>query len=45
MLATDRWLMGAGVLALACRSTTTDPAKLEQVKALLTDAKKNAARL
>ncbi len=40
MLATDRWLMGAGELALGMSVNETDPAKLEQVKALLTDAKK-----
>ncbi len=39
MLATDRWLMGAGDLALGMSVNETDPAKLEQVKALLTDAK------
>lgn len=40
MLSTDRWLMAAGELALGMSVNEVDPAKLEQVKALLIDAKK-----
>jgi spermidine/putrescine transport system substrate-binding protein len=41
MLATDRWLMAAGELALGLSVNTVDPAKLGEVKSLLIDAKKN----
>lgn len=41
MLATDRWLMAAGLLAKGYSVNETDPAKIEEVKALLIDAKKN----
>ena len=40
MLSTDRWLMAAGELALGMSVNETDPAKLDQVKALLIEAKK-----
>lgn len=40
MLATDRWLLAAGQLALAQSVNETDPAKLEEVKNLLIEAKK-----
>jgi spermidine/putrescine transport system substrate-binding protein len=40
MLATDRWLMAAGELALGMSVNETDKAKLEQVKELLIAAKK-----
>jgi spermidine/putrescine transport system substrate-binding protein len=40
MLATDRWLMAAGELALGMSVNETDPAKLEEVKALLIETKK-----
>ncbi len=39
MLATDRWLMGAGMLALGYSVNETDPAKIEEVKALLIGTK------
>jgi spermidine/putrescine transport system substrate-binding protein len=41
MLATDRWLMAAGMLAKGYSVNETDPAKIEEVKALLIEAKKN----
>jgi spermidine/putrescine transport system substrate-binding protein len=40
MLSTDRWLMAAGELALGISVNETDPAKLDQVKALLIETKK-----
>lgn len=40
MLSTDRWLMAAGELALGMSVNEVDPAKLDQVKALLIDTKK-----
>jgi spermidine/putrescine transport system substrate-binding protein len=40
MLATDRWLMAAGELALGMSVNETDKSKLEQVKELLIAAKK-----
>jgi len=40
MLATDRWLMAAGQLAKGYSVNETDPAKLEEVKTLLIEAKK-----
>jgi spermidine/putrescine transport system substrate-binding protein len=40
MLATDRWLLGAGFLATGASVNETDPAKIEAAKALLIDAKK-----
>ncbi|MBR0557499.1 spermidine/putrescine ABC transporter substrate-binding protein [Ciceribacter sp. L1K23] len=40
MLATDRWLMAAGELAKGYSVNETDPAKLEEVKKLLIEAKK-----
>ena len=40
MLATDRWLLAAGQLALEQSVNETDPAKLEEVKNLLIEAKK-----
>ncbi len=40
MLATDRWLMGAGELAKGYSVNEADPAKLEEVKNLLIEAKK-----
>ena len=40
MLATDRWLMAAGELALGMSVNETDKTKLEQVKELLIAAKK-----
>ena len=41
MLATDRWLLGAGFLAQGFSVNETDPAKLEQTKQLLIEAKKS----
>lgn len=40
MLATDRWLMGAGLLAKGYSVNETDPAKIEEAKTLLIEAKK-----
>jgi spermidine/putrescine transport system substrate-binding protein len=40
MLATDRWLMAAGELAKGYSVNETDPAKIEEVKNLLIEAKK-----
>ena len=40
MLATDRWLMGAGMLALGKSVNSTEQADIDQAKALLTEAKK-----
>lgn len=40
MLSTDRWLMAAGELALGMSVNEIDPAKLDQVKALLIETKK-----
>jgi spermidine/putrescine transport system substrate-binding protein len=40
MLATDRWLMGAGLLATGASVNETDTAKIEAAKALLIEAKK-----
>lgn len=40
MLATDRWLMAAGELAKGYSVNEKDPAKLEEVKNLLIEAKK-----
>lgn len=40
MLATDRWLMAAGELALGYSVNETDPAKLEKVRDLLIGTKK-----
>ncbi len=39
MLATDRWLLGAGMLAKGYSVNETDPAKLAEVRDLLIDAK------
>ncbi|MFO1037883.1 MAG: spermidine/putrescine ABC transporter substrate-binding protein [Geminicoccaceae bacterium] len=41
MLATDRWLLGAGFLDLGYSVNETDPAKIEKTKELLIEAKKN----
>ncbi len=41
MLATDRWLMGAGLLAKGYSVNEADQAKIDEVKDLLIDAKKN----
>ena len=41
MLATDRWLLAAGFLALGHSVNETDEAKLEATKQLLIEAKKN----
>ena len=41
MLATDRWLMAAAFLAMGKSVNTVDPAKLDEVKAQLIEAKKN----
>jgi spermidine/putrescine transport system substrate-binding protein len=41
MLATDRWLLGAGLKVQGLSVNETDPAKLEATKAILIDAKKN----
>jgi spermidine/putrescine transport system substrate-binding protein len=41
MLATDRWLLGAGFLAEGFSVNETDPAKIEQTKNLLVEAKKS----
>jgi spermidine/putrescine transport system substrate-binding protein len=41
MLATDRWLLGAGFKAQGMSVNETDPAKLEAAKALLIEAKKS----
>ncbi|MEM7224514.1 MAG: spermidine/putrescine ABC transporter substrate-binding protein [Pseudomonadota bacterium] len=41
MLATDRWLMAAGLLARGYSVNETDQAKIDQVKADLIEAKKN----
>ncbi|WP_018700383.1 polyamine ABC transporter substrate-binding protein [Amorphus coralli] len=40
MLATDRWLLAAGQLAKGYSVNETDPAKMEEVRDLLIDAKK-----
>lgn len=40
MLATDRWLMGAGLLAKGHSVNETDPAKIDEAKSLLIEAKK-----
>jgi len=40
MLATDRWLMAAGLLAKGYSVNETDPAKIDEAKALLIEAKK-----
>lgn len=40
MLATDRWLLGAGFLAKGYSVNATDPEKLAEVRDLLIDAKK-----
>jgi spermidine/putrescine transport system substrate-binding protein len=40
MLATDRWLMAAGALAKGYSVNETDPAKLDEIKTLLIDAKR-----
>lgn len=40
MLATDRWLLGAGMLANGVSVNETDPEKLEMVKNALIEAKK-----
>jgi spermidine/putrescine transport system substrate-binding protein len=40
MLATDRWLMAAGLLAKGHSVNETDPAKIEEAKNLLIEAKK-----
>jgi spermidine/putrescine transport system substrate-binding protein len=40
MLATDRWLMAAGLLAKGYSVNETDPAKVEEAKNLLIEAKK-----
>lgn len=39
MLATDRWLLGAGFLARGMSVNETDPAKLDEVKQALIEAK------
>lgn len=41
MLATDRWLMGAGMLAKGYSVNETDQAKIDEVKALLIETKKS----
>jgi spermidine/putrescine transport system substrate-binding protein len=41
MLATDRWLLGAGFKAQGMSVNETDPAKLDAAKALLIEAKKS----
>lgn len=41
MLATDRWLMAAGLLAKGYSVNETDPAKIEEVKAQLIETKKD----
>lgn len=41
MLSTDRWLMGAGLLALGYSVNETDEAKVAEAKALLIEAKRN----
>jgi spermidine/putrescine transport system substrate-binding protein len=41
MLSTDRWLMAAGLLAKGYSVNESDQAKIDEVKALLVDAKKN----
>jgi spermidine/putrescine transport system substrate-binding protein len=41
MLATDRWLLGAGFKAQGLSVNETDPAKLETTKEVLIDAKKH----
>ncbi len=41
MLATDRWLMAAGMLARGYSVNETDQGKIDEVKGLLIDAKKN----
>lgn len=41
MLSTDRWLMGAGLLAKGYSVNETDPGKIEEVRDLLIAAKKN----
>jgi spermidine/putrescine transport system substrate-binding protein len=41
MLATDRWLLGAGLLAQGFSVNETDKTKLEAAKALLIEAKKS----
>jgi spermidine/putrescine transport system substrate-binding protein len=40
MLATDRWLMAPALLSLGMSVNETDPAKLDQAKQVLIDAKK-----
>lgn len=40
MLATDRWLMGAGLLAKGYSVNETDPAKINEARDLLIEAKK-----
>ncbi|MDQ0321117.1 spermidine/putrescine transport system substrate-binding protein [Pararhizobium capsulatum DSM 1112] len=40
MLATDRWLMAAGLLAKGYSVNETDPAKIDEAKNLLIEAKK-----
>ncbi|MDH6266250.1 spermidine/putrescine transport system substrate-binding protein [Rhizobium sp. SG_E_25_P2] len=40
MLATDRWLMAAGLFALGYSANEKDPAKIEEAKNLLIEAKK-----
>lgn len=41
MLSTDRWLMGAGMLALGYSVNETDEAKVAEAKQLLIEAKRN----
>jgi spermidine/putrescine transport system substrate-binding protein len=41
MLSTDRWLMAAGLLAKGYSVNESDPAKIEEVKAQLIEAKKS----
>ena len=41
MLATDRWLLGAGLLATGKSVNTTEQADIDAAKALLIEAKKN----
>lgn len=41
MLATDRWLMGAGLLSRGYSVNETDQAKIDEVKSLLIDTKKD----
>ncbi|MEM8813014.1 MAG: spermidine/putrescine ABC transporter substrate-binding protein [Pseudomonadota bacterium] len=41
MLSTDRWLMGAAMLALGHSVNETDSAKLDEAKALLVETKKD----